>query len=170
MRRRDVVIKLSYQAMSLARLIASGCGCGYVPYVAGTFASAVAALVGALLFHIAFALLPIAALLATLAGLWAIRAARVEGDPHWVVIDEFAGQFLALCGLAQVTVPGLFAAFLIFRLLDITKPGPIGWADRQSGAAGIMADDVIAGAITAGILWALGSRWPELFNYNISIQ
>jgi phosphatidylglycerophosphatase A len=55
-------------------------------------------------------------------------------------------------------------------LLDITKPGPIGWADRQSGAAGIMADDVIAGAITAGILWALGSRWPELFNYNISIQ
>jgi hypothetical protein len=33
-----------------------------------------------------------------------------------------------------------------------------------------MADDVIAGALTAGILWAVGSRWPELFNYNISIQ
>jgi phosphatidylglycerophosphatase A len=156
--------------MSLARRVASGCGCGYVPYAAGTFASAVAALLGALLFHIAFALLPIAALLATLAGLWAIRAAQVAGDPHWVVIDEFAGQFLALCGLAQVTVPALFAAFLIFRLLDITKPGPIGWADRQTGAAGIMADDVIAGAITAGIVWALGSRWPELFDYNISIQ
>jgi phosphatidylglycerophosphatase A len=42
------------------------------------------------------------------------------------------------------------------------KPGPIGWADRQEGAAGIMADDVIAGAITAGILWAIGSRWPAL--------
>ena len=156
--------------MSFARLVASGCGCGYVPYAAGTFASAVAALLGALLFHITFTLLPIAALLATLAGLWAIRAAQVAGDPNWVVIDEFAGQFLALCGLAQVTVPGLFAAFLIFRLLDITKPGPIGWADRQTGAAGIMADDVIAGAITAGIVWALGSRWPELFDYNISIQ
>jgi phosphatidylglycerophosphatase A len=156
--------------MSLARVIASGGGCGYMPYVAGTFSSAVAALVGALLFHIDFTLLPIAALLATLGGIWAISAARVEGDPHWVVIDEFAGQWLALCGLAQVTVPGFFAAFFIFRLLDVTKPGPIGWADRQRGAAAIMADDVIAGAITAGIVWALGSRWPELFNYNIAVQ
>ncbi len=42
--------------MSFARLVASGCGCGYVPMAAGTFASAVAALLGALLFHIAFAL------------------------------------------------------------------------------------------------------------------
>jgi phosphatidylglycerophosphatase A len=47
-------------------------------------------------------------------------------------------------------------------LLDVAKPGPIGWADRQSGAAGIMADDVIAGVITAGILWAINSRWPTL--------
>ena len=150
--------------MSFARLVASGFGCGYVPHVAGTFASAVAALVGALLFHIAFALVPIAALLATLAGLWAIRAVQVAGDPHWVVIDEFAGQFLALCGLAQVTVPGLFVAFLIFRLLDITKPGPIAWADRQNTPAGIMADDIIAGAIAAGILWAMRSRWPAVFD------
>jgi phosphatidylglycerophosphatase A len=57
---------------------------------------------------------------------------------------------------------GLLAAFFIFRLLDVAKPGPIGWADRQSGAAGIMADDVIAGVITAGILWAINSRWPTL--------
>jgi phosphatidylglycerophosphatase A len=42
----------------------------------------------------------------------------------------------------------------------VAKPGPIGWADRQGGAAGIMADDLIAGAITAGILWAIGSHWP----------
>jgi phosphatidylglycerophosphatase A len=44
----------------------------------------------------------------------------------------------------------------------VAKPGPIGWADRQRGPAGIMADDVIAGAITAAILWAIGSRWPAL--------
>lgn len=156
--------------MSFARLIASGCGCGYVPCGAGTFASGVAALLGALMFHISFMLLPIAALLATLAGLWAIREARVEGDPHWVVIDEFAGQWLGICGLAQATAPGFIAAFLIFRVLDVTKPGPIGWADQQTGAPGIMADDLIAGAITAGIVWVLGSHWPELFNYNISIQ
>ena len=64
--------------------------------------------------------------------------------------------------LPHASLAGLLAAFLIFRLLDVAKPGPIGWADRQGGAAGIMADDVIAGAITAGILWAIGSRWPDL--------
>jgi len=51
----------------------------------------------------------------------------------------------------------------VFRILDIAKPGPVGWADRQKNAAGIMADDLIAGAIAAGIVWAVQSRWPTLF-------
>ena len=76
------------------------------------------------------------------------------------MIDEVAGQLLALYGLAHVSMLGVLLAFLIFRLLDVVKPGPIGWADRQGGAAGVMADDVIAGVVTAGILWAVGSRWP----------
>ncbi len=150
------------ETMTLARLIASGCGCGYAAVAPGTVASAVTLLPGALLLYTSPALLPVAALIVALAGLWAIRGARVEGDPGWVVIDEVAGQLLALCGLAHVSLIGLLAAFLIFRLLDVTKPGPIGWADRQGGAAGIMADDLIAGAITAGILWAIGSHWPTL--------
>lgn len=150
--------------MTLARLVASGGGSGYVPVAAGTLASALAVLLGALLMLLPPYALPVAALIATLGGLWAIRAARVEGDPGWVVIDEFAGQWLALCGLSHVSLPGLLMAFVIFRLLDITKPGPIGWADRQHGAAGVMADDVIAGGITAGILWAVGSHWPRLLH------
>ncbi len=68
-----------------------------------------------------------------------------------------------MCGLTHATVAGLIAAFLIFRLLDITKPGPIAWADRQKTPAGIMADDIIAGAIGAGILWAMRSQWPAVF-------
>ena len=60
-------------------------------------------------------------------------------------------SFWRCAALRDASVVGLLAAFFIFRLLDVAKPGPIGWADRQSGAAGIMADDVIAGAITAGI-------------------
>jgi phosphatidylglycerophosphatase A len=103
-----------------------------------------------------------AALLAIFGGLWAIRAANAEDDPGWVVIDEVAGQWLALIGLARASVAGLLAAFLIFRLLDIVKPGLIGWADRQHSAAGVMADDVIAGGITAAILWAISAQWPGL--------
>jgi len=148
--------------MTPARLIASGCGCGFVPIAPGTAASAIAVLLGALLMQVAPALLALATLLAALGGVWSINAARVEGDPGWVVIDEFAGQWLALCGLAHASLPGLLAAFIVFRILDVAKPGPIGWADRQGGAAGIMADDLIAGAITAGILWAIRSHWPGL--------
>jgi phosphatidylglycerophosphatase A len=70
-----------------------------------------------------------------------------------VVIDEFAGQWIALLPLSHPSPLGLLAAFVLFRLLDITKPGPIGWADRQHGPLGVMADDVIAGGIAAVVLW-----------------
>lgn len=148
--------------MNLARLIASGFGVGFIWIAPGTAAAAVALLLGALLMLVSAYALPLAVLIASFGGVWAIRAARVEGDPGWVVIDEFAGQWLAMLGLVRASVPGLITAFVIFRVLDIAKPGPIAWADRQGGAAGIMADDLIAGAITAGILWAIRSRWPEL--------
>jgi phosphatidylglycerophosphatase A len=148
--------------MTLQRLIASGFGCGFVPVAPGTVASAVTLLPGALLLRASPVLLPLAVVLVVLAGLWAIRRAHVDGDPGWVVVDEVAGQLLALYGLASLSLLGLLSAFLIFRVLDVVKPGPIGWADRQGGAAGIMADDVIAGAVTAGILWAIRSRWPVL--------
>ena len=107
------------------------------------------------------AALPALAALASIGGYWAIRRANIGGDPGWVVIDEFAGQWIAMLTLVRLTPLGLLAAFLIFRLLDITKPGPIGWADRQEGPAGIMADDIIAGAIAAGIIWAVQSRFPQ---------
>ena len=137
--------------MTVARLIASGCRVWLRPVCARHSRSQRSPLLsGALLMQLPPYALPAAVLIATFGGLWAIRAANVEGDPGWVVIDEFAGQWLALFGLAHASFIGLLAAFLIFRLLDIAKPGPIGWADRQGGSAGIMADDVIAGAITAG--------------------
>jgi phosphatidylglycerophosphatase A len=146
----------------VARWVAAGFGTGFAPVAAGTVASAVASLVGAALLWWSPFALPAAVLLATFGGLWAVRAARVEGDPGWVVIDEFAGQWVALLGLGAVTLRGLLMAFLLFRLLDVTKPGAIGWADRQHGAAGLMADDLIAGALAAAIVWALRSRWPGM--------
>ena len=93
--------------MTPSRLIASGCGCGFAPFAPGTVASAATLLPGALLLHISPALLAAAALVATLAGLWSIRAAHVAGDPGWVVIDEIAGQLLALWGLAHASVAGV---------------------------------------------------------------
>ena len=52
--------------------------------------------------------------------------------------------------------PGWVGAFVLFRVFDILKPGPVGWADRHDGAFGVMLDDVIAGAIAA-VLIAIGA-------------
>jgi phosphatidylglycerophosphatase A len=138
--------------MRLARFIAAGFGTGFTPVAAGTVASAAAALTGAGLLHLSPLALAMAALLATVGGTVAVRRAGVEGDPGWVVIDEFAGQWISLMALARPTLGGVIAAFVLFRLFDVTKLGPVGWADRQHGAFGIMADDVIAGIITAVVL------------------
>ncbi len=146
----------------VARLIASGLGTGYAPKAPGTVGSLAALVPGAALLLGPPWALPLAILLVTFAGLWAIAPACGTDDPGWVVVDEFAGQWMALLPLASPSPLGLLAAFLLFRLLDITKPGPIGWADRQHGAAGVMADDLIAGGIAAGILWAVQQRWPGI--------
>ncbi|WP_149537853.1 phosphatidylglycerophosphatase A [Siccirubricoccus phaeus] len=101
-----------------------------------------------------------------LAGLWAIDRILGEdrtADPGWVVVDEGAGQALALAALpAGAGLLGAALAFLLFRLLDILKPGPVGWAERRHGALGVMLDDVLAGAIAALLLLALRAAFPEM--------
>jgi phosphatidylglycerophosphatase A len=138
--------------MRLARFIAAGFGTGYAPFAAGTVASAAAVIAGAGLMLLSPWALIAAAALATVGGYMAVKQAQVEGDPGWVTIDEFAGQWITLLALSRPTLPGLLAAFILFRIFDITKLGPVGWADRQHGAFGIMADDVIAGIVAAALL------------------
>jgi len=108
-----------------------------------------------LLLWIGPAALAVAALIAVIGGWRVIAAATTEPDPGWVVIDEVAGQWIAMLALPGPSVAGGLAALALFRLFDIAKPGPIGWAERLPGALGIMADDVLAGALAALVL-ALG--------------
>ena len=80
-------------------------------------------------------------------------------DPGWIVIDEVVGQWIALlpvafgawrAGVSPLDLwPGLVAAFCFFRLFDIWKPGPVGWADKRDDATGVMLDDVWAGVFAA---------------------
>jgi phosphatidylglycerophosphatase A len=147
--------------MRLARFIAAGFGTGYMPMAAGTVASAAATLTGAGLLQLSPLALAVAALAATVGGMVAVTRAGVEGDPGWVVIDEFAGQWISLMALTRPTLAGVVAAFVLFRLFDVTKLGPVGWADRQHGAFGIMADDVIAGIIAALILVVVRLLRPQ---------
>lgn len=145
--------------MTAAKFVASFAGAGHSPVAPGTAGSLAALVLGALAMHGPVWLLPALAVTATVAGLTAIPHAVPDrqADPGWVVIDEVAGQWIALLGLGAATPAGLIAAFALFRALDIWKPGPIGWADRKPGAIGIMLDDVLAGAIVAVILIAARS-------------
>lgn len=150
--------------MTLARLVASGFGSGLVKFAPGTAGSLVALLAGALMLRLYPPALPFAAASAYLAGLWAVRATGAEHDPGWVVIDEFCGQWIAMLPLAAPSPAGLLVAFALFRAFDIVKPGPVRTAERLGGAQGVMADDVLAGAIAALLLWMARTGWPGLLD------
>lgn len=92
-----------------------------------------------------------------LAGWWCserVGSRHQIKDASAIVADEVAGMWLALMLMPRLWWVAL-CAFLLFRLLDIAKPGPIGWLDRTvGGGLGVMADDLLAGLITGGVLWA----------------
>lgn len=72
-------------------------------------------------------------------------------DPGFVVLDEAAGQLIALIG--ATTSPWLWLpAFLLFRAFDILKPSPAREFDRMHSGFGIMMDDVAAGVYTLVII------------------
>jgi phosphatidylglycerophosphatase A len=141
----------------LATLVSSGFGSGYSARAPGTCGSAVALLVwlgfsylGALQNSIAqIALAGCTILVGTVAVRACVSREPAHSDPQWIVIDEWAGLFVALIGLAPANWGLVASAFVLFRLLDATKIGPIGLAERLPGALGIMADDIVAGLIAA---------------------
>ncbi len=67
-----------------------------------------------------------------------------RGDPGQCVIDEMAGQMIALLLLPH-NIYFYLGGFGLFRLFDIWKPVPVKTAERVPGAWGIMLDDVVAG-------------------------
>ena len=80
-----------------------------------------------------------------------------EHDASEVVIDEVVGQWLAMLVLPAAASEGFWflavVSFAVFRLFDIAKPGPVGWAERLPGAAGVLADDVAAGVLAGVVIW-----------------
>lgn len=140
----------------LAVWISSGFGSGYALVAPGTFGSA-AALAFWWLLHTqlgaphtlhAHAILTSATIIVgTLAVYRVMRTEVSTCDPQWIVIDEWAGLFLALFAVSPDEWGWASISFILFRIFDAAKPGPVGWVERLPGAAGIMADDLVAGAL-----------------------
>ena len=143
----------------MIRAITTFGGAGLLRPAPGTWGSLAAVLL-AVAAHEAGAtlLVPLGAALAAALGFWAVpRALRLtdDPDPSEIVIDEVAGQWLALSftliplarhGVSVLDAwPGAVVPFLMFRLFDIWKPWLVGRADRRGDAAGVMLDDLWAG-------------------------
>ena len=153
----------------MKRTTAALFGIGRFPVAPGTAGSLAAALFGLGLHWVGGApLLLISAVAATVAGFWSLsgKPEFSESDPPWVVIDEAAGQLIALVPVsvwmelmkepeAVQLIFGWMAGFLLFRLLDIRKPWFIGRADRIKGGVGVMLDDILAGAAAAALITIL---------------
>ncbi|HVQ38683.1 MAG TPA: phosphatidylglycerophosphatase A [Pyrinomonadaceae bacterium] len=161
-----------YLALSIAT-----CGVGYLPLAPGTWGSLVGVglymlvrgtLMTALwdvtlqfklnLLNLYYAIISIELLFVaglSLLGIWAAsRTEKLSGkkDPGKVVIDEVAGQFVALLPVPFLVEFGWWSfilAFILFRFFDIVKPYPARKLESLKGGLGIMADDIVAGVYAA---------------------
>ncbi|MEW6519535.1 MAG: phosphatidylglycerophosphatase A [Thermodesulfobacteriota bacterium] len=142
----------------LIMAIASGLYTGYLPIAPGTWGTLVAFPLHLLLTRLSpagyYAGLAIIFVVAVLA---AGSAEKIldRGDPGIVVIDEIIGMLIGLIGAPIKALP-LIIAFFLFRILDILKPFPAGWADAHlHGGLGIVLDDVVAGFYTLLVMQLL---------------
>ena len=133
-------------------LLAFGFGAGLSPKAPGTVGTAVAVLIYLALPSMSPIIYAGLILVSFIFGIWLCgKTAEDLGvhDPGGIVWDEFVGywitMFMAPSGLFWVLL-----GFGLFRLLDIFKPWPIKWADKElAGGLGIMLDDVLAGIMAA---------------------
>lgn len=144
-----------------ANVVATFFGVGKMRPGPGTWASAATTLLWtALAFQLAPGLrIPVAigfAVLITLIGIPAATAVSRSisvKDPQIVVIDEVAGQLIALIA-APLSWKPLLAGFILFRVFDILKPPPVRQLEKLPEGTGIVLDDV-AGGVYALILMQL---------------
>jgi phosphatidylglycerophosphatase A len=133
-------------------LVAFGFGAGLSPKAPGSVGTIVAVLIYLVLPSMPPIIYAGLVLLSFFFGIWICGKTAEDLGVHdhgGIVWDEFVGywitMFMAPSGLFWVLL-----GFVFFRLLDIFKPWPIKWADKElAGGLGIMLDDVLAGIMAA---------------------
>lgn len=147
-----------------AWLVATFLGIGHIPrrFGPGTWASAATVLLWWLASHLVpwpaqSLALALALFVVIAAGLPAASVVEREAgrhDPSLVVIDEVAGQLLALIAV-PVQWKSLLASFILFRAFDVLKPPPCRRLEKFPGGTGVMLDDVGAGLYALAVMHAL---------------
>ncbi len=145
-----------------ATLVATFFGIGRLRPGPGTWGSAATVVLWAALSHRLAASLrtPTAIVLAVLVTLIGIPAATLMArgsgmkDPQFVVIDEVAGQLVALIAV-PLAWKSFLAGFILFRVFDIVKPPPVRQLEAIPEGGGIVLDDVAAGLYALGTMHLL---------------
>ena len=132
----------------LAVFIATFGYVGYFPIAPGTAGSLAALALYALVRWAGTPAVDLVTIIAVLViGIWAAtrtERALARKDPGPVVIDEVLGMLITLAFL-PLSLWGIAAGFLIFRVFDVIKPFPAGRLEHLPAGLGIMADDAMAG-------------------------
>ena len=145
--------------------LATGFGAGYCPKIPGTAGTLVGVLLFVVLAPLPGLLYALVVILLGIFGVWLCgQAAQIlqHEDPPKVVWDEMVGYLLAVALVPRAWAWAL-AGFVLFRLFDIFKPGPVGWAEQRfNRGLGIMMDDWVAGGLTLLLLLPLSGLWQWL--------
>ena len=147
------------QTQLWATILATFFGMGCLRPGPGTWASAATVMLWVGLAHSlapplrTSAAIALAAMIALVGIAAATQVARGSGikDPQFVVIDEVAGQLVALIAVPLAWKPFL-AGFILFRVFDILKPPPVRQLEAIPEGAGIVLDDVAAGFYALGVV------------------
>ena len=137
-------------------LMAVGFGSGLSPKAPGTCGSFAAMFICMLLILCPWYITLIVLIATFFLGVKACNEAEKAMGTHdhgGLVIDEFAGMFVAILFMPQGAWYLALLAFVLFRIFDIAKPFPVNIADRYvKGGLGVMVDDILAGvyALIAG--------------------
>ncbi len=125
-----------------------GLGLGLMPWAPGTFGSVLGLLLSLPTAYMSkyMAITWLCSL--TLLSFYCCRqtyAKLGQKDHKAIVCDEVIGMMFTYMFI-PLNIKRAFWGFVIFRCLDIIKPGPIGWMeDKRLGYVGVMADDIVAG-------------------------
>ncbi len=140
-------------------LLGTVAGVGYIPFLPGTLGT----MVGAAIYVIFSRFFPqttsyiVMLAVFLVGGIWVSTRCNqyLEGDDSSsIVIDELVG-FLITMFLVPFSLRFLLLGFVLFRVIDITKPFKIGKIEKFSGGWGIMGDDIAAGVLANLIIQAL---------------
>ena len=136
---------------------------GYFPIAPGTAGSLAALPLYALLRWNGSPAAELVAIVAILAiGVWAASGterALNRKDPGPVVVDEVLGMLMTLAFM-PLSIGGIVAGFVLFRILDVIKPFPAGRLEHLPGGLGIMADDAMAGIYGQILMRMAIAAWP----------